>query len=539
MGAVCMGNPNGEAIESVAQMLGKFIGELYPKMTQWKERLSESPDSLVEIEQEAHDLFLRGAGMIVAGVVAVVLASEQFAAKTEATRKDYGTPLGKGRNRTLRIQMVGGFLMWVTSLYCEPKSKLIRRKETKAPGVHVELVQFGFGKRISPQVQSMVSRQSALCPSFEMATHELSRMGIKHNIKAVRRIAQQCGDGMLRLRTHRVRQWREGKLAQESSMKGKRISVQIDGGRTRLRGALRKVEKTQDNPDNSEPSPQDNLARSKRRRKSSFNPQWREPKLCTIFVHDENGRMVKDTKATLDGTFEGPDAIAELIAMHLHRLGAAEAESITFIADGAPWIWDRIDKITVLAKIPSTVKIHQVLDCCHAVHHIAVALKCLGQDESERMPMYRDMRTRLRNGEWRGVVDDLTDLAESSDWPSTTATEIEYLRKHGEAGRLSFPYYRRLGLPLGSGAIESSIRRVINNRLKGNGIFWRQSNAESMLQLRCQVLSDYWDDTLRAMQAMQQTVSVPDWHWTPQAMSLRSEAETQTSEKPTILQGKT
>ena len=176
--------------------------------------------------------------------------------------------------------------MWVTSLYCEPRSKLVRRKQAEAPGLYVELVQFGFGKRISPQVQSTVSRQSALCPSFEMATNELSRMGIKLNIKTVRRIAQQCGEGMLRLRAHRVRQWREGNLAKESSMKGMRISVQIDGGRTRLRSALRKVEKSQDNRGDSELQQQDALARSKRNRKSSFDPQWREPKLCTIFVHD-------------------------------------------------------------------------------------------------------------------------------------------------------------------------------------------------------------------------------------------------------------
>ena len=30
----------------------------------------------------------------------------------------------------------------------------------------------------------------------------------------------------------------------------------------------------------------------------------------------------------------GPNAIAELVAMHLHRLGAAHAESVTFSADG-------------------------------------------------------------------------------------------------------------------------------------------------------------------------------------------------------------
>lgn len=32
-------------------------------------------------------------------------------------------------------------------------------------------------------------------------------------------------------------------------------------------------------------------------------------------------------------------------------------------------------------------------------------------------------------------------------------------------------------MPIGSGAIESLIRQVVNLRLKGNGKFWLQGNA--------------------------------------------------------------
>jgi hypothetical protein len=64
----------------------------------------------------------------------------------------------------------------------------------------------------------------------------------------------------------------------------------------------------------------------------------------------------------MDGTFLGPDAMAELVAVHLQRLGAARAASITFVADGAPWIWDRLPTIVRLAKLDA-VPIHEVLDC--------------------------------------------------------------------------------------------------------------------------------------------------------------------------------
>jgi hypothetical protein len=49
------------------------------------------------------------------------------------------------------------------------------------------------------------------------------------------------------------------------------------------------------------------------------------------------------------------------------RLGAGQAESINFASDGAPWIWDRIDGILAITKIPSRVMIQEVLDYCHAI----------------------------------------------------------------------------------------------------------------------------------------------------------------------------
>ncbi len=107
--------------------------------------------------------------------------------------------------------------------------------------------------------------------------------------------------------------------------------------------------------------------------------------------------MEKESRAVVEGTFLGPDAMAELVAMHLHRLGAAGAASITFGGDGALWISDRVSTIVRLAKLEG-VPIHEVLDCCHAAHHISLALAALGQNERERMPLYREYRTLLRNG---------------------------------------------------------------------------------------------------------------------------------------------
>lgn len=533
MGTLRMAGKDGDLIQSAGQMVGKFTGELVSKLAIWEKQLLQSPESLEDIEQEVHAAFLRGAGMVTSGLLAVALLSKDVEQRSEETRRGFDYPLARGRNRDIRIRLLGGFFMWASSLYCEPKKGVFRKTRPDAKGLYVELAQFGFGKGVTPAVQSTVSRQAALSPSFQFASKELARNGLKLDAKSVRRIANQCGENLLHLRKQRILDWQNRKLAPGNSLAGKRVSVQIDGGRTRLRDTLRQSTPTPDLPDSDGLLQQDAAARSKPVSKASFAPQWREPKLCTIFVHDENGRMEKHSQATIDGTFEGPDAIAELVAMHLHRMGAAKASSITFVADGAAWIWERIETIVEMARIPAEVKIYQVLDCCHGVHHVSLALACLGLNESERMPLYRIMRTMIRNGQWKQVVDDLSHLAEDSQWPSTIATEIEYLRKHGEAGRLSYVHYRKLGIPLGSGSIESSIRRVVNNRMKGNGMFWLAENAETMLQLRCQVMSDRWDESVAAMRNMNRKTRHGDWRWTPRPMNQKVEASRSDDEKPT------
>lgn len=509
------------AIESMEQMFGYFSGELIQEFPSWRKRLMDQPDELIELEREVHAACVRGADMIIAGLVAVVLASSELAVASELTRQSFGEPLSRGRNRSIRVRLMSGFTMWISSLYCEPEAYLKQRDKRPASGLYIELAQFGFGKAITPGLQSRVARQAALSPSLKLAGEELQRGGLKLNVKAVDRIANQCGEGLLKLRKHRLMKWRAGLLPAGDELHGKFVAVEIDGGRTKIRYSLRAVS-PQLEPVNEDGMVVANVpGRSKQRAKKTFDSEWREPKLVTIFMHDENGRMVKKSLATIDGTFLGPDAIAELVAMHLHRLGAAKAASITFACDGAPWIWDRIDRMVSMAKIDNSVPIYQVLDNCHAAHHVSLALAALGMNEKERMPLYRELRTQLRNGQWQSVVEQLEELF--AMYPDAVAmqVEIDYLRKHGEAKRLNYAEYRNLGIPLGSGAIESSIRRVINTRLKNNGTFWLEENAEIMLQLRAQVTSDRWDDSLREMRSMNRRLSESDWTWTPQLMSCK------------------
>ena len=522
MGGCSVDGPNGPEVEGTTETVGRFYAELATLLPQWQQRLEERPERLPEIEQEVHRQFARGADLIIVGLFSLLLKNRDFEQVAEDSRRRFAYPLQKGRQRTTKVRLLGGLFVWVNSLYCAPKKGLFRRKEPGGPGIHIELAQCGFGKGVSPALESRVARQVALCPSIRTATAELERCGVPLDYKAARRISLECGEGLLQLRLRDLEAWRAGTLPAGDELAGHRVSVQIDGGRTKIRGELRAKGKVAPELDEDGLPVKDTPGRSRPVAKRTYDADWREPKQVIIFIHDEQGMMVKKSRSTIDSTLLGPDAIAELIAMHLHRLGAARALSVTFVADGAPWIWDRIPRIIEQAKLQD-VPTFEVLDCCHAVHHVSMALAALNLSKQARLPLYREHRTLLRNGQWRRVVEELSALDPDAASNKALQTELNYLRRHGEAGRLSYVSFRRQGLPIGSGSIESSIRRVINLRVKSNAMFWREASAESLMQIRALVLTERWEERLEELGQYRRSDRRTDWRWEPRPMSVKIE----------------
>ena len=80
--------------------------------------------------------------------------------------------------------------------------------------------------------------------------------------------------------------------------------------------------------------------------------------------------------------------------------------------------------------------------------------------------------------------------------------------------RFQYKSYKEAGFNIGSGYVESAIRRVINLKLKSNGTFWKEDNCERVLYLRCQLLTGSWAnldesvDKMRFKSLTQNKVSV-------------------------------
>jgi hypothetical protein len=117
MGGISVDGRDGNFIRTVAEMLVRFSGEVFPKLAEWERRLKADPQSLEALEQEVQHEFARGAGLLVAGLISVVMQTQEFSAAAEQTRQEYSVPLSKGRDRRMSIQLLGGVIMWITSLY--------------------------------------------------------------------------------------------------------------------------------------------------------------------------------------------------------------------------------------------------------------------------------------------------------------------------------------------------------------------------------------------------------------------------------------
>jgi len=397
--------------------------------------------------------------------------------------------------------------LWLSALYCAPLPR-----KGKGPGhgggLYPELAVFGLHSGQSAALSSRVARQTTLMPSFELARQELARDGVKLNIKVVHRSTHRLGERLLIARRCDLERYRNGQLPAGTQAAGKRIVAQLDGGRVRLRKVTRK-QKGEGN---------------KKKQKRRYRGQWREPKLLTVFEIDNKGQMGRTSRARIDGTFCGPDEVMELLAMHLHRLGAAQAEVVVFLADGAPWIWERLGWVVKRVGLDQK-KVAYALDWCHALHHVGLALAAVGLPGAEHRRVFKRLRKWLRKGEAAAVLNELERLGEKHGKLEAMVTPVAYLDKHLEAGHLDYDEMRRRGLPIGSGAIESAIRRVVNQRLKGNGLMWGVGNAEGMLLLRAAALTGRWDEEMQRALQSACADGYRDWHWSSPDMPIQLKAE--------------
>jgi hypothetical protein len=209
-----------------------------------------------------------------------------------------------------------------------------------------------------------------------------------------------------------------------------------------------------------------------------------------VFVVDAVGKREASFAPVIDATLQGPDAVFALLRTYLQRLEITQADQVLFIADGAPWIWKRVPRL-VHALGLTAEQVHELLDFYHTAQR-------LGQVAALRKDWSAKARTRWRTqqrhlllqGEVAQVIAAVQVLCRGRN-SKAIRTHLNYLIKH--QSRMAYAKLTALKLPIGSGAIESTVRRVVNLRLKGPSIFWCRASAEAILLLRSYYKAGRWN----------------------------------------------
>ncbi len=338
-------------------------------------------------------------------------------------------------------------------------------RERSSKGMFPTLLLWGLHDRCTPGVASEVSKLVAMLGSLEEVERVLADRGQPLDLKAIRAMAYRFA---ARARAAQ----RTGSLNWGETVAGRRVVLSVDGGRIRLR-TTRRGPKT---------------AKGRNR----YRTDWREPKLLLLYVADDKGQMDRDFLAVIDGTLGGPDAIFKLMEFYLRELKIATADQVLFVADGARWIWNRVGALLRRLGVKPE-QINELVDFYHAVEHLGkIAALRRRWTVQERQTWIGRQRRRLLKGKVEEVQAAI-DAVCGSRPGKALRRERDYFQRNIGKGRMDYARIVESKLPIGSGAIESAIRRVVNLRLKGASIYWHKTSAEAVLLLRSYYKAGRWN----------------------------------------------
>jgi hypothetical protein len=388
------------------------------------------------------------------------LASAKLHAHERRLAKSWPKKMKDFGYRPLTVQFLGGQKIELMARYwCRSATA-----SEKGRGCCFGLMLLGVCDHCTPALASEVGQLAAALSSFDDAQARLRQMGVPMSINRIAKVSYHF--------SQRARRQQEVHgMGIDGTLAGKQVVISLDGGRIRIRRTKR--------------------GKKTKKGRSRYHTDWREPKLLVIYVVNEKGRISQEFAPVIDGTLQGPDAVFRLLELYLSQLEITDAKKILFIADGARWIWLRVAPL--LHRLGLEGRYRQLVDFYHVIEHVnALAALRTSWRSPERKRWVSRQRSRLWRGEVKAFIAEVEKFCQGrrgQDW----IRERDYLLGHARGGRLDYAKARRAKLPMGSGTMESAIRRVVNLRLKGASIFWTEEHAEQMLLLRTYYKAKRWE----------------------------------------------
>ncbi len=214
--------------------------------------------------------------------------------------------------------------------------------------------------------------------------------------------------------------------------------------------------------------------------------QYKEVKLGRLFrgqdclrLGDKQGKIIQSQYVSHFGDSKAFTAQMERV---LEGYGSLKKRLI-FITDGAVWM-----RNWIADAYPEAISI---LDFYHAKEYLCAVAKDYFEAEEMRRNWIAAMETLLLKSCTQQVIEAVKCLQQDKEMPSA-AKLISYYTEN--IGRMDYAYYVTIGKGLiGSGAMESSHRTVIQCRMKRSGQRWSNAGAAHMLTLRTIKMNGQWE----------------------------------------------
>jgi hypothetical protein len=319
----------------------------------------------------------------------------------------------------------------------------------------------------SPGVRRIMARVGAYRP-FGLGQEDIKEMAdIEVDPKAIERIAHQLGEEVEEFYQEEGSRFLSGKLVVLRSVRTMYICMDGTGvPMVKAETANRKGKGEQG------------------------QAKTREAKLGCVFTQttvDEKGYPKRDEDSTsYVGAIETTEAFGNRIYPEALRRGLERAQRVCVIGDAAPWIWNIAEEHFYGAI--------QIIDLYHArQHYWNVARAAFGSHEKRLKQWTERRRKELDEGKVEEVIQAIQRLAVSApEQKEILEGEIAYFEKNKD--RMRYGNFRRQGLFVGSGVVEAGCRTVIGQRLKQSGMHWTLKGANNIIDLRCCILSNRWED---------------------------------------------
>ena len=174
------------------------------------------------------------------------------------------------------------------------------------------------------------------------------------------------------------------------------------------------------------------------------------------------------------------EALAPRLWGEAVRQGILHAPHVAWLSDGGRGLW-RLFEERFAGHATG------ILDFYHAAQNLwKGAAAWLDGRTTQARRWFVWARHRLRHGMPDGVLADLADALDVEGLPATARDTVRtvyaYLERHRE--HIDYARYKELGLPLGSGMVESACKWLIQQRFKGVGMRWSEDGFNHLLHLR-------------------------------------------------------